>query len=140
MLTKRGHCLCGAVAFEAEVEDGQYGACHCGMCRRWAGGPFFAKETEALGVTRGADKIVSYRSSDWAERAHCAVCGSNLWYYLVPKQQHIVAIGAFDDQSDMVLAAEIYIDHKPGGYALAGNLKRMTEAEVIAAVVPGGTG
>ena len=42
-------------------------------------------------------------------------------------------MGALDDQSDLELTVEGYVDHQPKGYALAGELKRMTEAEVIAA-------
>lgn len=133
MLTRTGRCLCGAVTFEAGFGDLAYGACHCGMCRRWAGGPFFAKEAEAVRVTAGADRILAYRSSDWAERASCAACGAHLWYLLRPAGRHYVSVGALDDQSDLVLAAEIYVDHRPPGYALAGDLRRMTEAEVIAA-------
>ena len=38
----RGHCLCGAVSFEAEVEKRESHACHCGMCRRWSGSAMLA--------------------------------------------------------------------------------------------------
>ena len=78
MIRKTGGCLCGAVKFEAEMEDLSFGACHCGMCRRWVGGPFLAKEAETVTVTDGADELNAYRSSDWAERVSCASCGSRV--------------------------------------------------------------
>ncbi len=45
-------------------------------------------------------------------------------------------VGSFDDPSPFKLVGEIYIDHKPPGYAFAGNLPGMTEAEVIEKYVP----
>jgi len=136
MIRKTGGCLCGAVKFEAEMEDLSFGACHCGMCRRWVGGPFLAKEAETVTVTDGADELNAYRSSDWAERVSCASCGSALWYHLLEPEMFAVSVGALDDVSDMTLTAEIFIDHKPAGYALAGDHKRMTEAEFMAAFAP----
>ncbi len=37
-----GQCLCGAVKFTARDVPHQVGTCHCGQCRRWASGPYFA--------------------------------------------------------------------------------------------------
>jgi len=138
MVRKTGRCLCGAVAFEAMFSDTRYGACHCGMCRRWTGGPFFARKADRLTITQGAGALLVYRSSEWAARVSCGTCGASLWYQMGEGEDatRIVAVGALDDQSDMVLASEIFIDCKPAGYALAGDLKRMTEAEVIAAFAP----
>lgn len=36
-----GKCLCGAIAIRAS-ENNKMDACHCGMCRRWRGGPLLA--------------------------------------------------------------------------------------------------
>jgi hypothetical protein len=140
MIRKSGRCLCGKVTFEAEFADTTYGACHCGMCRRWAGGPLFAKHADRLTVTSGEDFTSSYKTSDWATRVHCRRCGSNLWYNLEPARIQIVSVGALDDQSDMVLTEEIYIDCKPDGYAFAGETRKLTEAEVVAAYAPAGEG
>ena len=38
-----------------------------------------------------------------------------------------------DDPTPYTLVREIFIDHKPGGYAFAGDLVAQTEAEVFAA-------
>ena len=42
----KGTCLCGAVEVVAG-DATQIGLCHCSMCRRWTGGPFFAVEPQA---------------------------------------------------------------------------------------------
>jgi hypothetical protein len=51
---------------------------------------------------------------------------------LKPASLHVMAVGAFDDPNAFTLAGELYVDHQPRGYAFAGNLQRMTEADVLA--------
>ena len=127
---KSGKCLCGAVTFTATEVDSDVGACHCRMCQRWSGGIFMT--TTARGVQfEGQENICTYRSSEWAERGFCGKCGSLLFYRLLKTDQHEMCVGVFDDGSDLVLSDEIFIDHKPAGYALAGEHPRLTEAETL---------
>jgi len=37
-----GSCLCGAIRITAINPCKKVGACHCGMFRKWGGGPFAA--------------------------------------------------------------------------------------------------
>ncbi len=130
-----GGCLCGAVTFVADDVETDFHACHCSMCRRWCGGaPDFAVHVGGVEFS-GAEHIKRYTSSDWAERGFCGTCGSNLFYYMKPADEYSLCAGAFDDQSALTLAAEIFIDRKPPGYSFAGDLPAMTEAEVIAKYV-----
>ena len=125
-----GRCLCGAVTYTAQDAEKKYKACHCGMCRRWSGGPAFA--VHAGGVEfRGEENIRRYDSSSWAERAFCVRCGTNLFYRMKPSGTPILWLGTFDDQSGFELVGEIYIDAKPEGYSLAGDHSRFTEAELL---------
>ena len=135
MTTASGKCLCGAVRFTVDSVETHHHACHCGMCRRWSGGPLFAAAVEGLKWT-GEENISTYRSSDWAERGFCKRCGTNLFYHLKPADMYMVCVGAFDDPAPVKLIGEIYIDHKPAGYAFAGDLPKMTEAEVLAKYAP----
>jgi len=127
-----GHCLCGAVTFTAKNVELDHHACHCDMCRRWSGSPFFGIHAEKVTFT-GDENIVRYESSAWASRGFCLHCGSNLFYYLKPDEHYSMCAGAFDDQSRFRLTSEIFIDQKPKGYAFDGGLPKMTGAEVFAA-------
>jgi hypothetical protein len=128
---KTGKCLCGAVRYTVESVETEHHACHCGICRRWAGAPVFA--AAAAGVRfEGAESLGRFSSSEWAERGFCRRCGSHLFYYLKPADQYLMSVGSFDDPAGFTLAREIYIDHKPSGYAFAGELPKLTEAQVIA--------
>lgn len=130
-LTLTGRCLCGAVTFEARDVQPNHHACHCTMCRRWSGSPFFGIHTGDVEFS-GGDNIIRFDSSDWAARGFCATCGTNLFYYLKPKDSFSICAGTFDDQSAFKLTSEIFIDHKPDGYDFAGDLPTMTEAETLA--------
>lgn len=115
-----GRCLCGTVTFTARDLTTSHNACHCGMCRRWSGGPLFGIHVGAVDFA-GADGIVRYASSEWAERGFCAACGTNLFYYLKPADEYIPLAGVFDDSDVFTMTGEIYIDVKPDGYAFAGD-------------------
>jgi hypothetical protein len=131
MADMTGGCLCGAVRFRAAKVETDHEACHCGMCRRWAGSPLFAASVENVEF-EGEDNITAYDSSEWASRGFCSKCGSGLYYYLRPADRYIMCVGAFDEAAKFRLVGEIYIDHKPPGYEFAGNLPQQTEAEFLA--------
>lgn len=131
MPTISGQCLCGAVKLEASEVDDHFHVCHCGMCRRWASGPLMVVRADGIEFS-GAEHLERYRSSEWAERGFCKKCGSNLFYFLVPANQYLVSVGALDDASALTLGSEIFIDHKPATYELAGTHRKMTEAEALA--------
>ena len=131
MATKTGQCLCGAVRFSANEVSTEFGACHCEMCQRWSGGPFMA--TSAASVTfAGEENLTRYQSSGWAERGFCKICGANLFYRVKKLTAHEMCVGAFNERDELLLTSEIFIDRKPAAYAIAGDHKRLTEAETIA--------
>ncbi|WP_417513447.1 GFA family protein [Minwuia sp.] len=135
--TKRGHCLCGAVKFEITVSTPHFHACHCGMCRRWAGGPWMAVQCEgAPTYTAGADAVGWYQGSKWAERGFCTKCGSSLFFRMAsdPDLLTAVAVEAFDDASEMELHQHIYIDAKPDRYDFADSVPRLTGEQFMAQI------
>ncbi len=135
LTSKSGSCLCGAINYTAQT-DGNYGACHCSMCRKFSGGVFLAFAAKNVKFD-GAENIATHQSSDWAERAHCKTCGTSLYYKLtldIPAaQEYHIGAGTLDDLSDMTFDSQIFIDEKPHGYSFAEKTKDMTGAEVFAA-------
>ncbi len=127
-----GRCLCGAVGVTGTAADSKVAACHCDMCRRWSSGPYFEVTCEDV-VFEGEDSITTFRSSDWAERGFCNKCGSNLFYHLVDSSDYQIAAGLLDNQADLQLSLQVFVDSKPPFYTLADKTETMTAAEVIAA-------
>lgn len=135
MKTDHGQCLCGAVHIRANVAERHHEACHCGMCRRWSGGPFFGTAVPAV-TFEGDENITRYESSEWAERGFCKVCGTHLFYRLKNLDSYVMSVGLFDDADRFVLVEEIFIDRKPDGYSFAGDHPRLSEAETLAKYTP----
>lgn len=76
-----GGCFCGAVTIKVEGEPEGMGYCHCASCRSWSGGPvnaFSLWKPEAVAVTSGADKILSFAKTEMSERKSCARCGGHI--------------------------------------------------------------
>lgn len=94
------------------------------------GGLFLCFHAEADGVTVEGP-VARFRSSGFAERAFCPVCGSHLWmrntgadaeaYELMP--------GLFDAVLSAPLRSEVYSDRAMASVRLAGDHRRATRAE-----------
>ncbi len=74
-----GGCLCGAIRYRATAAPLRGVICHCEMCRKHSGAPalafvHFAKASFCW----LKDEPNWYRSSPFAERGFCPVCGSTI--------------------------------------------------------------
>ena len=135
-----GQCLCGAVTVRMTPPEPHVEACHCGMCRRWGGGPFLSLKLVTDPEFDGAEQVARYESSRWAERGFCRQCGTHLFYYFKPKAGYSFTPGLFNRLEGFELAEEIFIDDKPSYYDFAGERERLTGAEVMAKAKQDGAG
>jgi hypothetical protein len=129
---RTGGCLCSAVRYELETSSSEIDACHCDMCRRWAGGPWLSTIGDSRVRFSGEENMGRYRSSEWAERGFCKTCGSGIYYHLVNTDLYSLAAGTLDDQTGLNLTTEVFIDEKPDCYAFSNNTRKMTGAELMA--------
>jgi hypothetical protein len=93
-----GHCLCGAVRFEAAGAPLWTALCHCESCRRSTGGALVA----ACGYPREKVVFMSgaptyYASSPGVRRGFCGACGTSLTFESTrwPGDVHLM-VGNFD--------------------------------------------
>lgn len=126
-----GHCLCGAITVSAPDQK-HIDACHCGMCRRWGGGPALGIACGSEVQIDGMDKLKIYRSSEWAERAFCSECGTHIFYRLLSTQDYFLPAGLFQDGVEFEFTEQIFIDRKPDYYDFVNQTSKLTEAEVFA--------
>ena len=131
MTSRTGQCMCGAVKFTAEIGGG-YSACWCKMCQQWASGLFMGVHTDGFEVTDGSSEFTRYKSSEWAERAFCAKCGSNIYYKGDDQPHPSIALGTLDDTSGLERKFEYYTDLKPDGFEPTDKTNAMTSDEVVA--------
>ncbi|WP_027708982.1 GFA family protein [Zooshikella ganghwensis] len=131
-----GTCLCGAVKIHATNVKPHVGACHCGMCRKWSGGPLLAVECGSQLTFEGKENITAFSSSAWAERGFCKHCGTHIFYHLKDTEDYIIPAGFFDKPTSFTFDHQIFIDKKPDYYTFANETENMTEAEVFAKYMP----
>lgn len=134
MSTRSGSCLCGAVTVEMTLRHDGLQLCHCGQCQRWTGGgPLVTVQVDRLDID-GAKATRAYRASDWGERVFCGTCGTTLWWKMQGKPVAYVAAGLLDDQSNLRVRDEIFVDHRPGWLPAWSDAKQSTEAQEMAAL------
>lgn len=127
-----GKCLCGSVKVDIKGAKGTFGACHCGMCRNWGGGPYLSVDAGTDVKFTGEDSITAFKSSDWAERGFCKKCGTHLFYRLTQQKMYFVPVGLLSDAATFEFDHQVFIDRKPGNYEFTNRTVNMTEAEVFA--------
>ncbi|SRR5581483_4290361 len=79
--THKGTCYCGAVEIEATGPPLGMGYCHCANCRKYSGAPvnaFALWKIDNVKVTRGADSLGHFQSSEISDRRFCTKCGADV--------------------------------------------------------------
>ena len=135
-MPRTGKCLCGSVEIKITAEHNDVGACHCEMCRRWSSGPMMVVHVGQDIEITGEENITAYQSSQWAERAFCKQCGTNLYYRLKGSGEVALSVGLLDDQTGLLFINQIFVDEQPDFYELANETNKMTGAEVFAHYAP----
>jgi hypothetical protein len=83
----------------------------------------------------GLANVTVFQSSEWAERAFCAKCGTHLYYRLRAANEYILTAGLFPG-AQFKFEEQIFVDQKPSYYEFANATTRLTEAEVFAKYAP----
>lgn len=124
----RGHCLCGAVAFEAARDRDHADACHCGQCRRWSGNYWASVNVPAdsLKILNGESKLAWYRSSDLVRRGFCRECGSALFWHADRHKEYAhrlaIAVGALVAPTGVKITEHIFVADKGDYYEIKDGL------------------
>jgi len=126
-----GHCLCGEVSITLTGMHKQIDVCHCSMCARWGGAMYAGLEADGFSVT-GEASITTFQSSEWAERAFCGTCGSNLWYKFKPTESCTFLAGLFEVPEGLSIKQQIFVDEKPDWYDLVQESPMKTGTQIIA--------
>ena len=72
-----------------------------------------------------------YPSSEWAERAFCNKCGTNLYYHQLGSDTYVLSLGLFQGQPNLTFESQIFIDKKPDYYAFANDTENLTEQQLF---------
>ncbi|MGA2778863.1 MAG: GFA family protein [Steroidobacteraceae bacterium] len=119
MVTAKGRCLCGAVAYAVEGPLRPIVYCHCTMCRR-STGHFLAATACAVSDLRliGDEHLRWYDSSPEAQRGFCDRCGSNLFWRPNDGTRVSIAAGSLERPTGLRVLAHIHVADKGDYYEL----------------------
>jgi hypothetical protein len=117
--THTGRCLCESVTFRIEGPLEDVTACHCSQCRRNSGhhAAMTAAPNGAVTVDSPAD-LRWFKSSDFAERGFCGVCGSNLFWRELAGHRTSITAGSLDIPTDLKIGRHIFVADKGDYYAI----------------------
>jgi len=126
-----GGCLCGQVRWRATAEPANIRLCHCRLCQRWTGAPFFARA-----IFQGADftwsgETTSAPTSPRIDRKSCARCGTPMFACPNDPPARIgVAIATCDDRHALEPTVHIWVDEKVGWLTIDDGLPRHAQGFV----------
>lgn len=77
--TYEGGCLCGQVRWRATAGPANVRVCHCRLCQKATGGPFFARAIFLRDAFAWAGETTTWASSARLTRMSCARCGTPMF-------------------------------------------------------------
>jgi len=123
-MIREGGCLCGGVRFKAEGEPLNVRICHCRMCQKAMGSPYFVRaqfDQRALTVEGDAAR---YASSENIDRVFCKTCGTRLFSWRRNGTLAGVALTTFDDRNAFAPTEHIWVSEKLAWLKLDDGLKQ----------------
>jgi len=118
-----GGCLCGQVRWRASGPPANVRVCHCRLCQRATGGPFFARAIFLESVFEWSGGVTRWATSPRVERLSCARCGTPM--FAEPKDAPArvgVALATFDDRDAVRPDTHIWVSEKLAWLALDDGL------------------
>ena len=116
---KSGGCQCGGVRYEVHGTLRPVLMCHCTQCRRMTG-HYMAATAAQLEDFRliAQEPLRWYQSSQHAQRAFCARCGSTLFWKGAGRAYVSIAAGTLDDTRGLSVAGHIFVGDKGAYYEI----------------------
>lgn len=111
--TFMGGCLCGAVRYEAAVENTEAYYCHCRMCQRSFGNifaTFFNLPKASVKWTTHAPKY--FHSSKIARRGFCGECGTPLSFEFHDSERMDLSVGSLDHPEAMKPVSHFAVEYR----------------------------
>ena len=111
-----GECLCGKIAYEAQVDPAKASICNCTDCQTLSGAPFRASVPAAAAdfhIRRGTPKVYVKIAESGARRAlgFCGECGSPVYSTSADKPEiYFLRLGMVKQRAQIPAQRQIWCD------------------------------
>jgi len=105
-------CQCGNICFTVSAEPLNVRACHCRMCQKATGAPFFARalfRSEDVAMTGTPGR---YPSSDRQDRMFCSDCGTHIGAISRDESHIVIGLALFENRNQYTPTDHIWLSEK----------------------------
>jgi hypothetical protein len=122
-----GGCLCGAVRFKAEGAPINVRICHCRLCQKSMGSPFFARALYDQSAITLQGPTARFPTSERLERVFCQACGTRIASWRKNGTAAGLALALFDDRNAFAPTEHIWVSEKIDWVRVADDLPQFRE-------------
>jgi hypothetical protein len=126
-MVREGGCLCGAVRFKAAGEPINVRLCHCRLCQKAMGSPFFARALFSQDAVTIEGDMGRYPSSERLDRIFCNKCGTRLGTWRTNGTAAGIGLAVFDDRHAFAPTEHIWVSEKMNWVRLDDGLPQYQE-------------
>jgi len=121
-----GGCLCGAVRYIANAAPLNVRICHCRICQKATGAPFFARALFPKDAVTVEGRTASFGSSADLLRRFCPSCGTSLFAERRPDFLAI-SLASFDEPGSLPPTMHLWTSSKIPWLHLSDGLPQFPE-------------
>jgi hypothetical protein len=126
-----GGCLCGQVRWRATAPPANVRVCHCRLCQKATGGPFFARAIFLADDIAWSGETTAWPSSSRIDRKACARCGTPMFAHPKDPPARIgVSLATLDDPGAIRPDCHIWVTRKLDWLTLDDGLPQHAEGYV----------
>ena len=126
-LVREGSCLCGQVRFQARGRPTNIRICHCRLCQKAMGSPFFARALYPMAQVTITGHVERYASSPKLNRVFCPTCGTRLMAERPDAARFGIGIAVFDRPDELAPECHQFVSSKIGWLRLNDELPQHPE-------------
>lgn len=107
-----GGCLCGAIRYETEAQPINIRACHCRICQKATGAPYYARVMAPLDQVKVMGDVGWFASSSDVRRGFCRNCGTTLFTERAASNAMGLTMGSLDEPARFAPTDHIWLSSK----------------------------